>query len=87
MSLWPAANGPELFVNGVNSGAALSYSHPLKEHIPEDFGKFARVDYSHSAIAIPITAAYTIDDGDSLIPAADPLFLRLTPPFADQVAW
>ncbi len=71
MSLWPAVNGPELLVNGVNSGAALSYNHPL-EHIREDFGT-TRMDYSLSD-RDSITAAYTIDDGNSLIPAADPLF-------------
>ena len=71
MSLWPAVNGPELLVNGVNSGAALSYNHPL-EHIREDFGT-TRMDYSLSD-RDSLTGAYTIDDGDSLIPAADPLF-------------
>ena len=71
MSLWPAVNGPELLVNGVNSGAALSYNHPL-EHIREDFGT-TRTDYTLSE-RDSLTAAYTIDDGDSLIPAADPLF-------------
>jgi len=71
MSLWPAVNGPELLVNGVNSGAALSYNHPL-EHIREDFGT-TRTDYAVSD-RDSLTAAYTIDDGNSLIPAADPLF-------------
>ena len=71
MSLWPAANGPELLVNGVASGAALSYNHPL-EAIREDFGTM-RTDYSMGA-RDTLTAAYTIDDGDSLIPQADPLF-------------
>jgi hypothetical protein len=71
MSLWPIANGPELLVNGVNSGAALSYNHPL-EHIREDFGT-TRMDYALSD-RDSITAAYTIDDGYSLIPLADPLF-------------
>ena len=71
MSLWPAVNGPELYVGGVASGAALSYNHPL-EHIREDFGT-TRTDYSLSD-RDSITAAYTIDDGDSLIPAGDPLF-------------
>jgi len=71
MSLWPAVNGPELLVGGVNSGAALSYNHPL-EHIREDFGT-TRMDYSLSN-KDSLTGAYTIDDGNSLIPAADPLF-------------
>ncbi len=71
MTLWPAVNGPELLVNGVNSGAALSYNHPL-EHIREDFGT-TRLDYSLSN-KDSLTGAYTIDDGDSTIPAGDPLF-------------
>jgi hypothetical protein len=71
MSLWPAVNGPELLVGGVNSGAALSYNHPL-EHIREDFGT-TRMDYAISD-RDTLTGAYTIDDGNSLIPAADPLF-------------
>jgi carboxypeptidase family protein/TonB-dependent receptor-like protein len=71
MSLWPAANGPELLVGGVNSGAALSYNHPLS-HIREDFGT-TRMDYALSD-RDSLTGAYTIDDGTSLIPAADPLF-------------
>jgi hypothetical protein len=71
MSLWPVVNGPELLVNGVNSGAALSYNHPL-QHIREDFGT-TRMDYSLSD-RDSLTGSYTIDNGDSLIPAADPLF-------------
>jgi len=71
MALWPVVNGPELLVGGVNSGAALSYNHPL-EHIREDFGT-TRLDYMLSN-RDTLTGAYTIDDGYSLIPAADPLF-------------
>jgi hypothetical protein len=70
-ALWPAANGPELLVGGVASGAALSYNHPL-ENIREDFGT-TRIDDSISDQDV-LTAAYTIDDGNSLIPVADPLF-------------
>jgi hypothetical protein len=71
MSMWPAVNGPELLVNGLPSGTALSYNHP-SQHIREDFGT-TRSDYligSHDTLS----AAYTIDDGNSLIPLADPLF-------------
>lgn len=71
MSLWPVQNGPELLVNGVNSGAALSYNHP-PEHLREDFGTM-RTDYSISD-RDTLTGAYTIDDGDSTIPQGDPLF-------------
>lgn len=81
MSLWPVANGPEVYVepivNGVASGTPLPsgtayyYSHP-NENIREDFGT-TRTDYSISE-RDSLTGAYTIDDGNSLIPQADPLF-------------
>ncbi len=71
MSMWPAVNGPELYVNGQPSGAALSYNNP-NENIREDFGT-TRMDYSISD-SDTLTGAYTIDDGRSLIPQADPLF-------------
>jgi len=71
LSMWPVANGPELLVNGVNSGAALSYNHP-NENIREDFGT-TRMDYTIGD-RDSLTGAYTIDDGDSLIPQGDPLF-------------
>jgi hypothetical protein len=71
MSLWPDPNGPELLVGGVASGAALSYNHPLS-HVHEDFGT-TRMDYTLSS-RDSLAGSYTIDDGNSLIPAADPLF-------------
>src|SRR6185436_1507458 len=43
-SLWPQPNGPELLVNGLPSGVALSYSNP-KQTIREDFGT-VRTDYT-----------------------------------------
>src|SRR6204780_611964 len=92
MSLWPAANGPEVFVqpivNGVASGTALpsgtaySYNHP-NENIREDFGT-TRTDYSISD-RDSLTGAYTIDDGNSLIPQADLLFASYSL-FRNQVA-
>ncbi len=69
--LWPAPNGPELTVNGLPSGTALSYNNP-KQSIREDFGTL-RTDYVFSD-RDTFSASYTIDDGDSLIPLADPLF-------------
>ncbi|MGA2716842.1 MAG: carboxypeptidase-like regulatory domain-containing protein [Bryobacteraceae bacterium] len=81
MSMWPAANGPEVFVqpivNGVPSGSPLpsgtaySYNHP-NENIREDFGT-TRTDYAISD-RDSLSGSYTIDDGNSLIPVADPLF-------------
>ena len=71
MQLWPAPNGPELTVNGLPSGTALSYNNP-RQTVREDFGTL-RTDYILSD-RDTFSAAYTIDDGDSLIPQADPLF-------------
>src|SRR5262249_8260821 len=72
-SLWPEPNGPELLVNGQPSGVALSYNNP-KQSIREDFGTL-RIDQTvgkHDTLA----AVYTIDDGDSLTPSANPLFAQ-----------
>jgi hypothetical protein len=66
LSLWPVANGPVL-----GGGAALNYSNP-KQPIREDFGTL-RADFTISE-ADSLSAAYTIDNGDSQIPQADPLF-------------
>ena len=70
-SFWPVANGPELLSNGLPSGTALSYNNP-KESIHENFGT-ARADYAIRE-KDTLSIAYTIDDGNSLIPLADPLF-------------
>jgi hypothetical protein len=70
-SLWPQPNGPELLVNGLASGTALSYNNP-RQTVREDFGT-VRTDYVFSE-RDTFAAAYTVDDGDSLIPQADPLF-------------
>jgi hypothetical protein len=69
--LWPAANGPELTVNGLPSGTAKSFNNP-NQSIHENFGTL-RSDYilgEHDTLS----AAYTIDDGNSVLPQADPLF-------------
>ena len=71
MALWPQANGPELLANGVPSGTALSYNNP-KQSIREDFGT-VRADYTIRD-RDSLSASYTVDDGNSLIPLADPLF-------------
>jgi hypothetical protein len=70
-SFWPSANGPELFTSGIPSGTAFSYNSP-NQNIREDFGTL-RSDYVLSN-RDTFSAAYTIDDGNSLIPLADPLF-------------
>ena len=70
-SFWPQANGAELLTNGIPSGTAFSYTNP-NQSIREDFGN-TRLDYTLSDRDW-LSAAYTIDDGTSLIPLADPLF-------------
>ena len=70
-AFWPSANGPELMVNGLPSGTAFSYNTP-KQTIREDFGT-TRLDYALRD-RDSLSAVYTIDDGNSLIPLADPLF-------------
>ncbi len=71
MKFWPDPNGPELLVNGLPSGTALAYNNP-RQSIREDFGTL-RGDY-HMRERDTLSAAYTLDDGNSLIPLADPLF-------------
>ena len=74
-SFWPVANGPELLSNGQPSGSAFAYETP-KQTIREDFGT-TRLDYSIRD-RDSLSASYTIDDGNSLIPLADPLFASYT---------
>lgn len=75
MSFWPLPNGPELLVNGLPTGTALSYNSP-KQSINEDFGT-VRGDYNmRDQDSFSVT--YTIDDGDNLTPLADPLFGSFT---------
>jgi Carboxypeptidase regulatory-like domain/TonB-dependent Receptor Plug Domain len=83
---WPQPNGPELTVPAsgtgctnaaqVASGTAKAFYNP-NEHIREDFGTL-RADYN-LARNDTLSSAYTIDDGTSLIPLADPLFASFTP--------
>jgi hypothetical protein len=71
MAFWPLPNGGELPAVAGQPGAALSYNNP-RQHIREDFGT-VRSDYVKSD-RDTISAAYTIDDGDNLLPLSDPLF-------------
>jgi hypothetical protein len=66
MSMWPQPNGGEL-----GGGTALSFNNP-KQSIREDFGTL-RLDYILSQ-RDTLSSSYTIDDGNGLIPLADPLF-------------
>ena len=71
MSFWPRANGPQLLVNELTSGTALSFSNP-KQSVREDFATL-RSDYTLSD-RDSFSGAYTVDDGEKLSPLADPLF-------------
>ncbi len=71
MAFWPSPNGAELPAIAGQPGAAYSYNNP-RQHIREDFGTM-RSDYVKSD-RDTVSAAYTIDDGDNLLPLADPLF-------------
>jgi hypothetical protein len=73
MAFWPVANGPELLVpgSGLPSGTAKAFYNP-KQSIHENFGTL-RSDYILSD-RDSLSGSYTIDDGNSVIPQADPLF-------------
>jgi hypothetical protein len=70
-SFWPKPNGAELLSSGVASGDALSYNNP-NEHIHEDFGT-ARADHVIGDRDW-LSLSYTVDNGNSIVPQADPLF-------------
>ena len=65
-AFWPTGNGPNL-----GGGVQLAYYNP-KQTIQENFGTL-RSDYIISD-RDTLSVAYTIDDGNSIIPLADPLF-------------
>jgi hypothetical protein len=70
-AMWPAPNGPQLLANGLPTGTARAFYTP-KQSIREEFGTL-RGDYNLSR-RDSLSAIYTISDGDSLQPVADPLF-------------
>jgi len=73
MAFWPVANGPELLIPGTTtpSGTAKAFYNP-KQSIHENFGTL-RSDYILNE-RDSLSGAYTIDDGNSIIPQTDPLF-------------
>lgn len=78
MDLWPVPNGEQLLVNGLPTGTRLAYYNP-RNLVHEDFGTVRSDYYIRSADQLSI--AYTIDQGNSIIPLSDPLFasaLRLS---------
>jgi hypothetical protein len=70
LNLWPVANGPELTINGLNSGVAEAFSSP-QQHIREDFGT-ARIDQILSD-RDSLAGVYTADDSQSFSPTLNPL--------------
>ncbi len=70
MAFWPLPNGSELLVNGLPTGTSTAYYNP-HQSVSENFGTL-RSDYTLERDTI--SAAYTIDDGNTLEPLADPLF-------------
>ena len=74
-AFWPQPIGAELRVNGLPSGTVFAYNNP-KQDIREDFGAL-RLDYALRD-RDSFSAAYTVDNGDSLVPLADPLFASST---------
>lgn len=71
LSLWPAANGPELLTStGASSGIAESFSNPLQQ-IREDFGT-ARFDQTFTG-KDSMSAIYTADDSIGHSPTSNPI--------------
>jgi hypothetical protein len=66
MQLWPLPNGPDL-----GGGSAISINNPA-QIFHEDFGTL-HSDYILSR-RDTLTGSYTIDNGNSVLPQADPLF-------------
>ncbi|HLK51271.1 MAG TPA: carboxypeptidase-like regulatory domain-containing protein [Bryobacteraceae bacterium] len=64
-NLWPVPNGPE-----IGGGAAFAYANPLQT-VREDFGNL-RVDHNFSS-SDTLSGVYTVDDGISQTPGANPL--------------
>lgn len=67
-AMYPVANGPELFTNGLPTGVADSFNSagfPVRE----DYGN-VRVDQYFSE-KDSLSGAYTVDDGDKTTPFAD----------------
>ncbi len=66
LALWPAPNGPS-----IGPGVAKAFYNP-RNPVHEDFGT-VRMDYNLRE-QDTLSASYTVDDGNSVIPLGDPLF-------------
>jgi hypothetical protein len=69
LHLWPIANGPEVTIDGANTGIA-TYTGTAPQHIREDFGT-TRLDYTLS-MNDTLYATYTVDDSNATTPSANP---------------
>ena len=72
-TFWPA---PTATAQELGSGVARAVYNP-NEHLQEDFGTL-RTDYNIGS-RDTLSGAYTIDNGNSLIPLSDPIFASYTP--------
>jgi hypothetical protein len=71
MKVWPAPDGPEQFANGMATGIAKDFNHPVQT-IREDFGT-TRFDLTANT-KDTLSTAYTVDDGNNLTPLQNGLF-------------
>lgn len=69
LNLWPVANGPEVTINGAQTGIA-EWIGTAPQHIREDFGTL-RFD-ENLAANDTFNAVYTVDDSSASTPSADP---------------
>ncbi len=69
LNLWPIANGPEVTINGAQTGIA-EWIGTAPQHIREDFGTL-RFD-ENLAANDTFNAVYTVDDSSASTPSADP---------------
>ena len=76
LALYPLPNGPELRnpVTGLPTGIAKSFN-PASNPVREDFGT-VRLDH-HISAKDTFSGTYTVDDGSSLTPGADPLSAQI----------
>jgi hypothetical protein len=74
MRLWPEPNGPEQVANGLATGIAKNFNHPVQT-IREDFGT-TRFDLN-SGDKDTFTSSYTVDDGHNVSPLTNPFFATI----------
>ncbi len=72
LNLWPVANGPELTLDGAETGIAEAFSSPT-QHIREDFGT-TRLDTNLTTNDL-LFGVYTVDDSTANTPTQNPYSL------------